>query len=76
MPNAYTIVRVNPNGSETVVKAVPVNQVDDNQILRAQLLAEAFETKGNRRFIVYGPSDNPNLDPDDRIWDSAVNLEP
>jgi hypothetical protein len=76
MPNAYTITRVNPNGSETVLKAIPVDQRADNQVARAALIAEAFETKGSRRYIVYGPSDSPTLLPDDRIWDSARNLEP
>jgi hypothetical protein len=74
MPNAWTLVRIQANGSESVIRTVQ-KTLTDEQILRASALAEARQLKvqfPTRRYVVYGPSDSPTLDVDDRIWDSAV----
>lgn len=77
MPNAWTLVRIQNNGREDVIRSVPKGQVTDEQLLRAQALAETRALKGQfptRRYVVYGQSDSPTLDLDDRVWDSAVDL--
>jgi hypothetical protein len=75
MPDAWTLVRIQNNGREDVIRTVPKDALTDEQVLRAQALAESRSLKSQfpaRRYVVYGPSDSPTLDVDDRIWDSAV----
>lgn len=74
MPQAFTLVRIAPNGNETVVATVPITDIEYQQRRGEALLQGRALRQANRRYVVYGPSDSPTLDLDDRVWDSAVDL--
>jgi hypothetical protein len=68
------IVRVRPNGSEQLIRDIPIASLTDSQTERAEAFAEARTRRdGGVRIRVY-TSSNEQVTPDDLVWDSTVNL--
>lgn len=80
MAREYVLVRIMPNGSEQFIDSWSTVNMTSAQInaLREQGLAAARTLKSQqagRRYVVYGPTDtDAPRTPDDRVWDSAVDL--
>ena len=75
MPIVYRIVRVRPNGSETVVQDVVAADITEEQQRRAEAFV-ATGARGNQRWRVYSSQDDGTFLPGDAdlIWDSQVNV--
>lgn len=73
MAEFYRIVRVRPNGTEQHIRDVPIAEVSQEQMVRAEAFADARTRRdAGPRIRVYSSS-NEQVTSDDLIWDSAVN---
>jgi hypothetical protein len=71
----YRIVRVQPNGTERIIRDVPFTAVTEEQQMRASAFADGTAAALNGQHIrLYSSDENGVVTPDDCIWDSEVNL--
>ena len=74
MAEFYRVVRVRPNGTEVVLRDIPIADVSEEQLVRAQAFADAATRKANGVHVrVYSSSNETVTVPDDGIWDSEIN---
>jgi hypothetical protein len=75
MAEFYRIVRVQPNGTERIIRDVPFTSVTEEQQVRASAFADGSAASLNGQHIrLYSSDENGVVTPDDLIWDSKVNL--
>jgi hypothetical protein len=68
----YRIVRVQPNGRESILRDIPIAGVTDSQAERAQAFVAASEgTTVGQHIRVYSSS-GETVSPGDLIWDSDI----
>lgn len=73
MADFYRIVRVRPNGTETVLRDIAYTDLADEQLQRAATFLDADQRRAAGVHVrVYSSSDGV-VTPDDLIYDSAVN---
>lgn len=74
MAEFYRVVRVRPNGSETILRDIPIVDATAEQMIRADAFADAATRKDSGIHVRVYSSNHKLVTPDDLIWDSAVNL--
>lgn len=75
MAEFYRIVRVQPNGTERIIRDLPFADVTEEQTLRASAFADGTAAALNGQHIrLYSSDENGVVTPDDLIWDSEINL--
>lgn len=73
MADFYRVVRVRPNGTETVLRDIPYTDVTDEQVRRAEMFADADARKAQGLHVRVYSSSEETVSTRDLIWDSAVN---
>ena len=75
MAEFYRVVRVQPNGTERIIKDVPFTDFTSEQQVRASAFADGTAAALNGQHIrLYSSDENGVVTPDDVIWDSEINL--
>lgn len=73
MADFFRIVRVRPNGTEDILRDIPIADVTSDQLERGQAYADAGSRTG-QHIRVYSSSDGVVRPGDtDLIWDSEIN---
>lgn len=72
MAEFIRIVSVRPNGTERIVRDIPLADLTTDQVERAEAFAQAKAAKDNGQHIrVYTSSDGV-ISPGDLVWDSDI----
>ena len=72
MAEFVRIVRVRPNGTEQVVRDIPIASLTTDQVERAQAFADAATRKAGGQHIRVYTSSNGTISPGDLVWDSSI----
>ena len=72
MAEFVRIVRVRPNGTEQVVRDIPIASLTDSQMERATAFADASTRKAGGQHIRVYTSSGGVVSPGDLVWDSDI----
>lgn len=72
MAEFIRIVRVRPNGTEQVVRDLPIASLTTSQVERAQAFLDAEQRKAGGQHVRVYTSSNEQVTPDDLVWDSEI----
>ena len=74
MAEFFRVTRVRPNGTEQVLRDIPVADLSQEQTVRAQAFADSRERRATGIHVRVYSSSNETVTPaEDLIWDSQVN---
>ena len=76
MAEFIRIVSVKPNGTERIVRDIPIASVTTSQTERATAFQQAREAKDNGQHIRVYTSSNEVVSPGDLVWDSDIDYGP
>ena len=75
MAEFYRIVRVLPNGKESIFRDILIASVSEEQAVRAAAFADgSVSVPSGQHIRVYSSQEDGTVTPRDIIWDSKVNL--
>lgn len=75
MAEFYRIIRVLPNGRETIIRDIIWADVTEEQAIRASAFAEGTAAAlAGQHIRLYSSQEDGSVGPGDLIWDSEVNL--
>ena len=72
MAEFIRIVSVRPNGTERLVRDVPIASITDSQMERAAAFMAAKQEKDAGQHIRVYTSSNETVSPGDLVWDSDI----
>lgn len=72
MAEFYRIVRVLPNGNESVIRDIPFDDLTSSQVERAQAFADAETRKAAGLHVRVYSSNGEVVLPGDLCWDSDI----
>lgn len=73
MAEFFRIVRVRPNGTEQIIRDIPLADATTDQLERAAAYADARQRKASGVHVRVYTSSNGTISPGDVVWDSTVN---
>lgn len=73
MAEFFRVVRVRPNGTEQILRDVPVSDVSPDAVLRAEAYADGRTRRASGQHIRVYTSSGETVSPGDVVWDSEVN---
>lgn len=76
MAEFIRIVSVRPNGTERIVRDIPIASITDDQMERAAAFQQAREAKDIGQHIRVYTSSNEVVSPGDLVWDSDIDYGP
>lgn len=72
MAEFIRIVSVRPNGTERIVRDIPIASITDDQQERAAAFVQAKEAKDAGQHIRVYTSSDEVIHPGDLVWDSVI----